>query len=368
MKNSNILSPIKDIIEDARNGKMYILVDDEERENEGDLVIPAQMATPEAINFMAMYGRGLICLSLTPERVSELELPLMASRNDSRHKTAFTVSIEARKGVTTGISASDRARTISVAIDPTKCNADIASPGHVFPLVSSQGGVIVRAGHTEAAVDVSRLAGLNPSGVICEIMNEDGSMARLPELIKFAKHHALKIGTIADLIAYRLKNDRLVECSVNSTFNSNHGGEFKMAVYVNKIVYAEHIVLIKGEVGNGKPVLVRMHALNVLDDVLSDASGKADELHKAMKMVANEGRGIIVLIREPLPTSLSDRVRKKMGENISSNAELRDYGVGAQILLDLGVKDMILLSNTHRNIVGLEGYGLRVVEQRDIES
>ena len=366
MRNSKILSPIKDIIEDARNGRMYILVDDEERENEGDLVIPAQMATPEAINFMAMYGRGLICLSLTPERVSELKLPLMARRNDSRHQTAFTVSIEAREGVTTGISASDRARTICVAIDPTKGNNDIASPGHVFPLVSSQGGVIVRAGHTEAAVDVSRLAGLNPSGVICEIMNEDGSMARLPELIKFAQHHALKIGTIADLIAYRLKNDRLIECSVESTFKSNHGGEFKMAVYVNKIVYAEHIVLIKGEVGNGKPVLVRMHALNVLDDVLSDASGKAGELHKAMKMVADEGRGIIVLIREPLATSLSDRVRKKMGENICSNAELRDYGVGAQILLDLGVKDMILLSNTHRNIVGLEGYGLRVVEQRDI--
>ena len=368
MRNSKILSPIKDIIEDARNGRMYILVDDEERENEGDLVIPAQMATPEAINFMAMYGRGLICLSLTPERVSELKLPLMARRNDSRHQTAFTVSIEAREGVTTGISASDRARTICVAIDPTKGNNDIASPGHVFPLVSSQGGVIVRAGHTEAAVDVSRLAGLNPSGVICEIMNEDGSMSRLPELIKFAQHHALKIGTIADLIAYRLKNDRLIECSVESTFKSNHGGEFKMAVYVNKIVYAEHIVLIKGEVGNGKPVLVRMHALNVLDDVLSDASGKADELHKAMNMIADEGRGIIVLIREPLPTSLSDRVRKKMGENINSNAELRDYGVGAQILLDLGVKDMILLSNTHRNIVGLEGYGLRVVEQRDIAS
>ncbi len=366
MKKSNILSPIKDIIEDARNGKMYILVDDEERENEGDLVIPAQMATPEAINFMAKYGRGLICLSLTPERVCELELPLMASRNDSRHKTAFTVSIEAREGVTTGISASDRARTVSVAIDPTKSNDDIASPGHIFPLVSSQGGVIVRAGHTEAAVDVSRLAGLNPSGVICEIMNDDGSMARLPELIKFAQRHTLKIGTIADLIAYRLKNDRLVDCKVQSTFKSKHGGEFEMFVYVNKVVYAEHIALIKGEVGNGKPVLVRMHALNVLDDVLSDATGKADELHKAMKMVSDEGRGIIVLIREPLPTSLSDRVRQKMGEDINSNAELRDYGVGAQILLDLGVKEMILLSNTHRNIVGLEGYGLSVVEQRAI--
>ncbi len=360
------LSPIEEIIEDARNGKMYILVDDEERENEGDLVIPAQMATPEAINFMAKHGRGLICLSLTSERVAELNLPLMARHNDCRHQTAFTVSIEAREGVTTGISASDRARTVAVAIDPSKNNDDIVSPGHIFPLVCRQGGVIVRSGHTEAAVDVSRLAGLNPSGVICEIMNEDGTMARLPELLKFAKHHNLKIGTIADLIAYRLKNDRLVECSLQSTFKSNHGGEFKMAVYINKIAYAEHIALIKGDVSDGKPALVRMHALNVLDDVLSDTSGKSDDLHNAMEMVAEEGRGVVVLIREPLPTSLSDRVRKKMGEEVSSNAELRDYGVGAQILLDLGIREMILLSNTKRNIVGLEGYGLSVVEQRSI--
>ena len=360
------LSPIEEIIEDARNGKMYILVDDEERENEGDLVIPAQMATPEAINFMAKHGRGLICLSLTSERVAELNLPLMARHNDCRHQTAFTVSIEAKEGVTTGISASDRARTVAVAIDPSKNNDDIVSPGHIFPLVCRQGGVIVRSGHTEAAVDVSRLAGLNPSGVICEIMNEDGTMARLPELLKFAKHHNLKIGTIADLIAYRLKNDRLVECSLQSTFKSNHGGEFKMAVYINKIAYAEHIALIKGDVSDGKPALVRMHALNVLDDVLSDTSGKSDDLHNAMEMVAEEGRGVVVLIREPLPTSLSDRVRKKMGEEVSSNAELRDYGVGAQILLDLGIREMILLSNTKRNIVGLEGYGLSVVEQRPI--
>ena len=360
------LSPIEEIIEDARNGKMYILVDDEERENEGDLVIPAQMATPEAINFMAKNGRGLICLSLTSERVAELNLPLMARHNDCRHQTAFTVSIEAKEGVTTGISASDRAKTIAVAIDPSKNNDDIVSPGHIFPLVCRQGGVIVRSGHTEAAVDVSRLAGLNPSGVICEIMNEDGTMARLPELLKFAKHHNLKIGTIADLIAYRLKNDRLVECSLQSTFKSNHGGEFKMAVYINKIAYAEHIALIKGDVSDGKPALVRMHALNVLDDVLSDTSGKSDDLHNAMEMVAEEGRGVVVLIREPLPTSLSDRVRKKMGEEVSSNAELRDYGVGAQILLDLGIREMILLSNTKRNIVGLEGYGLSVVEQRPI--
>lgn len=367
MPHSKYLSPAEDIIEDARNGRMFILVDDEERENEGDLVIPAQMATPDAINFMAKYGRGLICLTLTPERIAELNLPLMPRHNDSRHQTAFTVSIEAREGVTTGISASDRARTIAVAIDPTKGIADIASPGHVFPLEARAGGVLVRAGHTEAAVDVSRLAGLNPSGVICEIMNEDGTMARMPDLVKFAEHHDMKIGAIADLIAYRLKNDRLVERTLETSFNSQFGGAFQMAIYVNKVAYAEHIVLIKGDIARGGPVPVRMHALHVLDDVLGDtSSGKAGDLHSAMDMIGKEGRGVIVLIREPDPSSLSDRVRDKLGEDVSSGKELRDYGVGAQILLDLGVTEMILLSNTQRNIVGLEGYGLSVVEQRDI--
>ena len=367
MPHTKYLSPAEEIIEDARNGKMFILVDDEERENEGDLVIPAQMATPDAINFMAKYGRGLICLTLTPERIGELNLPLMPRHNDSRHQTAFTVSIEAREGVTTGISASDRARTIAVAVDPSKGVADIASPGHVFPLEAREGGVLVRAGHTEAAVDVSRLAGLNPSGVICEIMNEDGTMARMPDLVKFAEHHQMKIGTIADLIAYRLKNDRLVERTLETTFESQHGGEFQMSIYINKIAYAEHIVLVKGDISSGGPVPVRMHALHILDDVLGDTtSGKAGGLLKAMEMIANEGRGVIVLIREPDPSSLSDRVRHKMGEDVQPGKELRDYGVGAQILLDLGVKEMILLSNTQRNIVGLEGYGLSVVDQRDI--
>jgi len=364
---SKHLSSIEDIIDDARNGRMFILVDDEERENEGDLVIPAQMATPEAINFMAKHGRGLICLTLTPERVRELELPLMAQHNDSRHQTAFTVSIEAREGVTTGISASDRARTIAVATDPTKDKNDIASPGHVFPLEARDGGVLVRAGHTEAAVDVSRLAGLNPSGVICEIMNEDGTMARLPDLIDFAKAHKLKIGTIADLIAYRLKNDSLIERTVETPFTSVHGGEFRMVVYVNRIAYAEHIALIKGDIREGGAVPVRMHALNVLNDVLGDdASGKAGDLHGAMEIIGEGGRGVIVLIREPQPTGVSDLVRHKIGEDVPKSGELRDYGVGAQILLDLGVKDMILLSNTKKTIVGLEGYGLSVVEQRPI--
>jgi len=363
---SDQLASIEDIIEDARNGRMFILVDDEERENEGDLVIPAQMATPEAINFMAKHGRGLICLTLTSERVRELDLPLMSKENDSRHHTAFTVSIEAREGVTTGISASDRARTVAVAVDPTKGKYDLASPGHVFPLEAKEGGVLVRTGHTEAAVDVSRLAGLNPSGVICEIMNEDGTMARMPDLVAFAQFHNLKIGTIADLIAYRLKHDSLIERTLETEFQSEYGGEFKMALYTNQIAYAEHIALIKGDISTDEPVLVRMHALNVLGDVLGDASGgKSNELHRAMEIIAEEERGVIVLIREPQPTALSDRIRAKLGHPVE-NAELRDYGVGAQILLDLGVKDMILLSNTKKTIIGLEGYGLSVVDQRPI--
>ena len=361
------LSPIEDIIEDARNGRMFILVDDEERENEGDLIIPAQMATPDVINFMAKFGRGLICLALTSERVNELELPAMSRRNGSRHQTAFTVSIEAREGVTTGISASDRARTIAVAIDPTKKAADIASPGHVFPLEARDGGSLVRAGHTEAAVDVSRLAGLNPSGVICEIMNEDGTMSRLPDLIKFAEHHGLKIGTIADLIAYRLRNDRVVEKSAEMDFQSRFGGVWKMYVYINKVAYAEHIALIKGDLSGDAPVMVRMHALDVLDDVLGDViSGKSGDLQLAMRMIDDAGRGAVVLIREPYPRALSDHVKMRLGEPPEGQHELRDYGVGAQILLDLGIQDLILLSNTQRTIVSIDGYDLNVVSQQPI--
>ncbi|MGB0671063.1 MAG: 3,4-dihydroxy-2-butanone-4-phosphate synthase [Rhodospirillales bacterium] len=362
------LSSIEEIIEDARNGRMFILVDDEERENEGDLVIPAQMATPEAINFMAKYGRGLICLTLTQTRVNALELPLMAKNNASRHQTAFTVSIEAREGVTTGISASDRARTIAVAIDPNKGPTDLATPGHVFPLAARDGGVLVRAGHTEAAVDISRIAGLNPSGVICEIMNEDGSMARMPDLIRFAKTHGLKIATIADLIAYRLRNDRVIERSLVTELDSLYGGPFHLYVYVNRVAYGEHLALVKGDIaGSDAPVPVRVHALDVLSDVLGDkASGKAQELHDSMRMIGAEGRGVVLLIREPKPTSLTDRVKARLGLGEPASAELRDYGVGAQILLDLGVKDMVLLSNSKRTVVGLEGYGLRIVDRRAI--
>jgi 3,4-dihydroxy 2-butanone 4-phosphate synthase/GTP cyclohydrolase II len=361
------LSSIDEIIDDARNGRMFILVDDEDRENEGDIVVPAQMATPKAINFMARYGRGLVCLALGHQRIKQLNLPAMARRNTSRHETAFTVSIEAREGVTTGISASDRARTVAVAIDPTKGSDDIVSPGHVFPLEARDGGVLVRAGHTEAAVDIARLAGLNPSGVICEIMNDDGTMARMPDLLKFAQFHGLRLGTIADLISYRLRHDRTVERILESTLDSIHGGTFRMYVYVNSVAYAEHVALVKGDLAADGPVLVRMHALNVLEDVLGDThSGKAEELHQAMRMIDREGRGVVVLIREPHKSSLSDRVRARLHDGEEKAPQLRDYGVGAQILLDLGVQGMILLSNTRRTIVGLEGYGLSIVGQRQI--
>ncbi len=361
------LSSIEEIIEDARNGRMFILVDDEERENEGDLVVPAQMATPDAVNFMAKHGRGLICLALTGKRVEDLGLTPMAQSNVSRHQTAFTVSIEAREGVTTGISASDRARTIAVAIDSGKGAADIATPGHIFPLTARDGGVLVRTGHTEAAVDVSRLAGLNPSGVICEIMNDDGTMARMPDLVAFAQRHGLKIGTIADLIAYRLRHDRIVEKTMECGLESIYGGDFRLHIYVNQAAYAEHIALVKGDLSADGPVLVRMHSINVLDDILGDhRAGKAAELHQAMRTIGAAGRGVVVLIREPQASSLSDRVRARLSGEAPPSPELRDYGVGAQILLDLGVRDMVLLSNTQRNIIGLEGYGLRVVDQKPI--
>ena len=368
----DFLSSIEDIIDEARNGRMFILVDDEERENEGDLVIPAQMATPDVVNFMAMHGRGLICLALTQQRCDHLGLKLMSQANESRHATAFTVSIEAREGVTTGISAPDRARTIAAAIDPESEAQDIVSPGHIFPLMARDGGVLVRAGHTEASVDIARLAGLNPSGLICEIMNEDGTMSRLPDLIKFAQFHNLKIGAIADLIAYRRRHDRTIEKLADTTLRSRFGGDFKMYVYANRVEYAEHVALVMGDVGHGGPVMVRMHALNILDDALGSIDrGKEGDLHRSMELIGKEGRGVIVLIREPRRTYLADLVKAhSLGRSPDQSAqkrELRDYGVGAQILLDLGVSEMILLSDTVKTIVGIEGYGLKVIEQRSIK-
>tara|TARA_B100000530_G_C15924781_1_gene474557 strand:- start:620 stop:1783 length:1164 start_codon:yes stop_codon:yes gene_type:complete len=365
----SILSPIEDIIDDARNGRMFILIDDEDRENEGDLVIPAQMATPDAVNFMATNGRGLICLALSRERVNQLDLPLLPQSRRGGLETAFTVSIEAKDGVTTGISAPDRARTISVAIDPHSRANDIVTPGHVFPLAARDGGVLVRAGHTEAGVDIARLAGLNPSSVICEIMNDDGTMARLPELIKFAQFHNIKIGAIADLIAYRRRNDRIVERLLDKDFHSEYGGQFKYYVYYNKVEYAEHVAIVKGNVFPDVPTLVRMHSFSLGSDALGSVDAKdAGVLQKSMEMIGAEGSGIIVVIRDTSPTDESNRIKQLRSSPSSPVNELRDYGVGAQILTDLGVRDIILLSNSNRSIIGLEGFGLRVVETRPISN
>ena len=365
MEHRQYLSSIEEIIEDARNGRMFILVDDEDRENEGDLVIPAQMATPNAINFMAKHGRGLVCLAMTKNRIEQLGLPAMSSDNGTRHQTAFTVSIEAREGVTTGISASDRARTIAAAIDATKGREAITTPGHVFPLMARDGGVLERTGHTEASVDISRLAGLNPAGVICEIMKDDGTMARMPDLVAFAQRHGLKIATIADLIAYRLRHDRIAKPVAESKFESRDAGTFRIVVYRNEGEVGEHLALIKGDLSGPEPVLVRVQAFNIFDDIYSVQ--KALELHSAMAQINAAGRGAIVLIRSANPNVLSARVRSNFSDRESPYLELRDYGTGAQILLDIGVREMILLSNTKRTMIAIEGYGLKIVEQRPIK-
>ncbi len=363
------LVPIEEIIDEARNGRMFILVDDEDRENEGDLIIPAQMATPDAINFMATHGRGLICLALHKARVDQLGLDLMSRHNGTRHETAFTVSIEARDGVTTGISAADRARTVAVAIDASKGKDEIVTPGHVFPLVARDGGVLVRAGHTEAAVDVSRLAGLNPSGVICEIMNDDGSMARLDDLIGFARLHKLKIGTIRDLIAYRRRHDHLVEKRAEMAFHSKWGGDWRAMTFFNKATGDEQIALVKGKIDPDKPTLVRMHTMSMFVDVFGEDNQRAGLLSRSMELIAEEGAGVIVVINRPMK-DLVTRFMKLRAEGKSAGApeveELRDYGVGAQILAELGVADMILLTNTHHMLVGLDGYGLSIVGERPI--
>ena len=355
-----VLVGIEEIIEEARNGRMFVLVDDEDRENEGDLVIPAQMATPDAVNFMATHGRGLICLTLQRQRVEALGLEPM-SRSNGRHETAFTVSIEAREGVTTGISAADRARTIAVAIDPTRGAQDIVTPGHVFPLIARDGGVLVRAGHTEAAVDISRLAGLNPSGVICEIMNEDGTMARLDNLIDFARRHRLKIGTIRDLIEYRMKHDHLVERAGESTFTSAHGGEWRAINYRSTVDGSVSVVLQKGQVHSDRSTLVRMHRISLFDDVLGRSGDKRDTLQRAMRTIGDEGSGLIVCLMPGQPDKLQAEVAGR-----PAGGDLREYGIGAQILADLGVSEMTLLTNSHRNVIGLEGYGITVVGERPI--
>jgi 3,4-dihydroxy 2-butanone 4-phosphate synthase/GTP cyclohydrolase II len=363
------LSSPEELIDEARNGRMFILVDDEDRENEGDLVIPAQMATPDAINFMARYGRGLICLALSRGRVEQLQLQLMSRHNGTRHETAFTTSIEAREGVTTGISAADRARTIAVAIDAAKGPEHIVTPGHVFPLVAKEGGVLIRAGHTEAAVDVARLAGLNPSGVICEIMREDGTMARMDDLVAFAQLHGLKLGTIRDLIAYRLKKDHLVEQTAEAAFDSRWGGTWIAKSFLNKALGSEQIALVKGEIDPSKPVLVRMHQLNLFGDAFGEAGRRGGMLASAMRIIAEEGSGVIVVLNRPMPDAVSTALNVRSGKAESKDMEaLRDYGGGAQILSALGVQDMILLTNTHHTPVALGGYGLTIVGERPIPS
>jgi len=367
------LSPIDEIIEDLRNGRMIILVDAEDRENEGDLVIPAQMATPDAINFMAKHGRGLICLSLTRQRAQQLRLEYMSRQGEARKRTAFTVSIEAREGVATGISAHDRARTIATAIDPTKDYRDIVSPGHVFPLIAREGGVLVRAGHTEASVDLARLAGLYPAGVICEIMNDDGTMARMPDLVPFAQRHGLKIGTIEDLIGYRLQHDRIVRRVAQSTLESAFGGAFDLIVYETTVEPVEHLALVKGDLEAPGPVLVRVHAVSALADLLGIGAedGRGSLIEKTMRIIAQEGRGVIVLIRDLRPKSVSEWIAQNAEPKgpRKANAERRqvEIGVGSQILRDLGVSDMVLLSNAPPSrYVGLEAFGLRIVGQRKI--
>jgi len=358
---SKYLSSAEELIEEARNGRMFILLDDDDRENEGDLVIPAQFATPDAINFMARHARGLICLALTQTRVEKLGLPLMSRQNGTRHQTAFTVSIEAREGVTTGISAADRANTIAVAIHADSTRDNITTPGHVFPLVAREGGTLVRAGHTEASVDIARKAGLHPSAVICEIMNDDGTMARLPDLVTFAQKHNLKLGTIADLIAHRRLTERLVRKVEEGLFKHAAGGDWRAIVYANTVEYQEHLALVKGDVSDGAPVMVRMHAVDLLDDMTGQPHWIA--VHNAMHMIGKAGRGVVVMIREHRKTALAERVRLLSSQPRPAR-ELRDYGIGAQILLDLGVKNMILLTNRRRTVIGLDGYGLNIIEQR----
>ncbi len=359
---SAAISSIDEIIEDARNGKMYILVDAEDRENEGDLIIPASFGTPEAINFMAKYGRGLICLAMTAERGRALNLDMMARENRESMGTAFTVSIEAKEGVTTGISAHDRSHTVQVAIDPM-CDADdIVSPGHVFPLIAKDGGTLVRAGHTEAAVDISRMAGLFPAGVICEIMNDDGTMARLPELVSFAQLHGLKIGTIADLIEYRRKHDRYLERRVEADLESAYGAGFKTVIFRNAIDNSEHIAIVHGTIAPDSTTIVRVHRTDVLADILGEKGPREGLVERAMKIIAGaEDPGVVVFVNTMRPNALAERLGMKSSDPADTHAPLREYGVGAQILRELGVRKMIYLSDTEpTRVAGLDGYGLSI--------
>jgi 3,4-dihydroxy 2-butanone 4-phosphate synthase/GTP cyclohydrolase II len=358
------ISGTVELIAEAQAGRMFILVDDEDRENEGDLIIPAQFATPQAIAFMMRHARGLICLAMTSEQIDRLNLPMMAIANQQRHQTAFTVSVDAATGITTGVSARDRAHTIAAAINPSSTPAHLVTPGHVFPLVARPGGALVRAGHTEAAVDIARMAGLLPAGVICEIMNDDGSMARLPDLVAFSQRHALKLGTIADLIAHRRRTEKYVRC-VHETVADLDTGHWRVLVYNSTVSQAEHIVMVKGDISTAAPVLVRMQAI---DPIQILPGGRTNLLmHAAMRAIECEGRGVMVVLHDWHAGGVLDFVTGRHAGSRNPESMLREYGIGAQILTDLGVHDMTLLTNNPRTLVGLEGYGLNIVGWRQIE-
>ena len=365
--NNEFISSIEDIIEDQKLGKMVIMVDDEDRENEGDLIIPAQQVDDKAINFMAKYGRGLICLSLTEERVKELDLPLMSQNNDTRDSTAFTISIEAKEGVTTGISAQDRAVTIKTAIDQKKTKKDIMSPGHVFPLVSRDGGVLMRAGHTEASVDLARLSGHSPAGVICEIMNDDGTMARIPDLIEFSKKHGIKIGRIVDLIAHRRDKDKFIKKIYDSEISLKTDGKFNIKIYESLYDGTEQIILSKGNVNDGQPIMVRVHVTDYFDNLFGNYGSDDESLHKAINLIKDEGRGIIILIRDTGKSIINNLITNQYNEKDQSQRqtdELRIYGMGAQILSEVGVKKMILLTNTEWKFIGLDAFDIEITETK----